>query len=244
MKTLRTLALAAACLYFPAAHAGLYDDLMNAAYRDDTQTVAALIDRGMDVNSVDPAGNTLLHIAARNGNVQLLEFLLKNRANPLVRNRVGDTALMLAAYNDKQEAAKFLIAKGADVNNSGWTPLHYAVFAEKPEMVHLLLDKGAKPDLKAPNEQTALMLAAKVGNVALIDMLLKAGAKPELKDQHGETALDIAKKQGNPDAIRLLETAMKDAAKRIAEEEAAAKAAEAAAAQAEPAAVAEAPQKE
>ena len=79
------------------ARAGAYDDLIAAVYRDDTNAVMGLVARGMDVNSVDPAGNTLLHIAARNGNMELMDALIKAKANTQARNRVGDTALMLAA---------------------------------------------------------------------------------------------------------------------------------------------------
>src|SRR5690606_9979866 len=82
--------------------AGAYDDLIAAVYRDDTTAVMDLVNRGMDVNSVDPAGNTLLHVAARNGNDALIAALIKQKANPNARNRVGDTPLALAAYNGKK----------------------------------------------------------------------------------------------------------------------------------------------
>lgn len=185
--------------------AGAYDDLIAAVYRDDTDTVIDLINRGMDVNSVDPAGNTLLHVAARNGNVRLLEILLKGKANPNARNRVGDSPLMLAAYNGKQPAIDFLLAAGAELNHTGWTPLHYAVFAEQAEMVSYLLLKGANVDARAPNEQTALMLAAKNGNLAIVKLLLNAKADAALIDQHGDTPLTLAQKNNNTELSKLFE---------------------------------------
>jgi uncharacterized protein len=187
------------------AHAGAYDDLIAAVYRDDTETVMGLVNRGMDVNSVDPAGNTLLHVAARNGNERLISALLKQKANPNARNRVGDSPLMLAAYTGKLDAVDLLLAGGAKLNHEGWTPLHYAVFAEQPDMVSRLLDKGAKVNARAPNEQTPLMLAAKNGNITIAKLLLNAKADTELKDQHGETALTLARKDNNTDLARLLE---------------------------------------
>jgi hypothetical protein len=189
-----------------AALAGAYDDLIAAVYRDDNEAVLSLVNRGMDVNSVDPAGNTLLHVAARNGNEKLITALLKQRANPNARSRVGDTPLMLAVYNGKAEAANALLAGGAQVNHDGWTPLHYAVFAEQPEMVALLLSKGAEVDARAPNQQTALMLAAKTGSEAIARMLLNAKADRELKDQHDETALTLARKSNNSNVAKLIES--------------------------------------
>lgn len=185
--------------------AGAYDDLIAAVYRDDTHAVMDLVSRGMDVNSVDPAGNTLLHVAARNGNNALVEALLKQKANPNARNRVGDTPLALAAYNGKQTAIDSLLAAGAQINSPGWNALHYAVFAEQPEIVAHLLSKGAQVDLRAPNQQTALMLAAKNGNVTIARMLLKAKADTSLKDQNDETALMLANKNNNSVVAQLLE---------------------------------------
>lgn len=187
--------------------AGAYDDLIAAVYRDDTDTVLNLVDRGLDVNSVDPAGSTLLHVAARDGNDKLITELLKRHANPDVRNRVGDTPLMLAAYSGKQGAAEQLIAAGAQIDHEGWTPLHYAVFAEKPGMVSFLLGKGAKVNAPAPNGQTALMLAAKNGNVEITKILLQAGADTSLKDQAGQTAAMLADQNNNTNVLHLIQNA-------------------------------------
>lgn len=192
--------------------AGAYDDLIAAVYRDDTNAVMDLVNRGMDVNSVDPAGNTLLHVAARNGNNALVEALIKQKANPNARNRVGDTPLALAAYNGNKAAIDTLLTAGAQINSAGWTALHYAVFAEHPEIVAHLLGKGAQVDLRAPNQQTALMLAAKNGNVEIVRMLLNAKADPQLKDQNDDTSLMLARKNGNSNAVRLLEQSAAPAA--------------------------------
>lgn len=205
-NTLRPLifgfALAAAS---SSALAGAYDDLIAAVYRDDTNAVMDLVNRGMDVNSVDPGGNTLLHVAARNGNDALIAALIKQKANPNARNRFGDTPLALAAYNGKKTAIDVLLTAGAQINSPGWTALHYAVFAEQPEIVAHLLSKGAQVDLRAPNQQTALMLAAKNGNIGIVRMLLNAKADPRLKDQNDDTPLTLARQSNNSTVAQLLE---------------------------------------
>lgn len=185
--------------------AGAYDDLIAAVYRDDTHAVMDLVNRGMDVNSVDPAGNTLLHVAARNGNDALIAALIKQKANPNARNRVGDTPLALAAFNGKKAAIDALLTAGAQVNSPGWTALHYAVFAEHPEIVAYLLGKGAQVDLRAPNQQTALMLAAKNGNIEIVRILLNAKADTRLKDQNDDTPLMLARQSNNSTVAQLLE---------------------------------------
>jgi ankyrin repeat protein len=60
-----------------------------------------LINRGMDVNSVDSSGNTLLMQAVQRDNMDLFDYLLKRRARINTRNRNGETALSLAAYKGK-----------------------------------------------------------------------------------------------------------------------------------------------
>lgn len=159
-----------------AVQAGAYDDIIAAANESDTPTVVDLLKRGMDVNTADPTGSTLLMIAARTGNLVLMETLLANRVNVNRRNQFGDSALMVAALNGKLPAVQLLLEHGAEINTGGWTPLHYAVFGGDGSIVGLVIKKGAKLDARAPNGQTALMLARKLGHTDIADFLRKEGA--------------------------------------------------------------------
>jgi ankyrin repeat protein len=187
-----------------AADAGIYDDILAATERGDTPAVIDLLQRGMDVNTVDPAGNTLLMLAARNGNLSLTEFLLKNRANPLRRNRHGDTALMLAVYRGDAVIAEQLIAAGAEIGHSGWNPLHYAAFNGHVAAMQLLLKHKPDLDLRAPNGQTALMLAAANGHLDIVRLLIDADADIDLEDGEGRSALDFARKANHRKLVEFL----------------------------------------
>lgn len=157
-------------------HAGAYDDILAAANNKDTATVVDLLRRGMDINTADRTGSTLLMIAARTGNQSLLQTLLTNRANVNRRNQFGDSAVMMAALNKRLAAVQILIEHGADLNPDGWTPLHYAVFGGDIDIVALVIAKGGKLDARAPNDQTALMLARRLGHTEILDYLRKEGA--------------------------------------------------------------------
>ena len=156
------------------AKAGAYEDILIAANNDDTATVVNLVQRGMDVNTTDRTGTTLLMIAARSGNVPLLKSLLANRANVNRRNQHGDTALLLAALKPSLDAAKLLLDNGADPNPPGWAPLQYSMISGSKEIAALLIAKGANVDARAPNGQTALMLAVKQGKIELVQLLVEA----------------------------------------------------------------------
>uniref|UniRef100_A0A6I8NPS5 Uncharacterized protein n=1 Tax=Ornithorhynchus anatinus TaxID=9258 RepID=A0A6I8NPS5_ORNAN len=61
-----------------------------------------------------------------------------------------------------------LLERGADVHfqvEGGWMPLHLAAQAEKEDIVHLLLEKGAEPCARKKNGATPFIVAAIKGNV-------------------------------------------------------------------------------
>ena len=82
---------------------------------------------------------------------------------------------MLTALRGQLELAKALIAKGADVNKTGWTPLHYAGSSGHVDMIRLLLEHSAYIDAESPNGSTPLMMAAMYGNDAAVQLLLDEG---------------------------------------------------------------------
>ena len=190
-------------LSFPAA-AGVYDDIIAAANMDDTPQVIDLLKRGMDVNTADRSGNSLLMIAARNANHELLDFLVGNRANLSRKNRYGDSALMLAAFRGHDRIVLKLLAAGARLGDKGWNALHYSAFNGQAEVVRMLAASAADLDAPAPNGQTALMLAAKGGKLDAVRMLVDADADLDVEDYDGQTALMLAQQAGHVDVVEYL----------------------------------------
>lgn len=186
------------------ASGGAHDDIVVAVREDRTEEVISYLRQGMDPDTSDAAGTTLVMTAAANGNARLVEALLKLRANILKNNKYGESALALAALNGHQEVVSLLVESGARINASGWGALHYAVFSGHADIVRFLLDRGADVNARAPNHHTALMLAARNGHGEIVRVLLAAGANPNLGDLNGTTALGIALKAGNHEIAGLL----------------------------------------
>lgn len=179
------------------AVAGAYDDILVAARDNRADTVADLVRRGMDPNTSDRAGTTLLMFAAGHGNLQLVDFLVQSRANLQKKNSYGDTATAIAALRGHLAIVRRLVEAGADIAGTGWNPLHYAAFSGHGDIVAFLAGKGAPLDAPAPNGQTALMLAAKSGHADAVRALVDADADLDLEDPQGQSALALAETAGH-----------------------------------------------
>ncbi|GAB1393381.1 ankyrin repeat domain-containing protein [Rhodocyclaceae bacterium] len=197
----------AGLLLTPVAQAGVYDDILFFANQNETDKVVDLLRRGMDVNTTDPQGNSLLTIAVRGNNLELVRFLLDNRANPQRKNRYGDTALMIAALQGRTEIVRLMVERKIDLNHDGWNPLHYAAFEGHADIISILLASGADINLKAPNAYTALMLAAKRGHLEAVRTLVGANADLSVADPEEGTALDMAQKANHTEVAAFLNRA-------------------------------------
>ena len=193
---------------FSSAFAGSFEDFFSAVSRDDASTVNSLLRRGFDPNTLDPKGQSALFLAVRESSPKVLDVLLKSpKVKAETRTAQDESPLMMAAMRGDLAVAKALIAKDADVNKTGWTPLHYAASSSQGEqlaVLQLLLDNDAYIDAASPNGSTPLMRAALYGTSASLKLLLESGADPLLKNQLGLTAIDFAQRGERKDMSELI----------------------------------------
>lgn len=184
------------------ACAGSYEDFFNAVKQDNSDKVKELLLRGFDTNTTGPKRQTGLFLALKEPSPKAAQVLIewqKTDVNKL--NTQGESALMLAVLKGQLELAEKLIKKGADINKTGWTPLHYAASAGHTKLISLLLENNAYIDAESPNGTTPLMMAAMYGSTAAVNILLQEGADAKLKNQQGLTALEFAQRGNRPDAV-------------------------------------------
>ncbi len=90
-------------------------------------------------------------------------------------------------------------------DEGGWTCLMHAVRHNRPNMIPLLISKGAQVNAKDDDEgMTAIMMAAYDGKIEIVQVLINNGASINLKDNYDMTALDLAKEHAHQDIVDLL----------------------------------------
>ena len=163
---------------------------------------------------------TVLNWAAENGHIDIVKSLLAIGVDVNARDGAGrgNTALLCAVWSVSFPIVRLLIKKGADVNlgNSIWTPLMWAAWmmsqtwSRGPSkkdvlaILKLLLAKGAKVNVRGRAGQTALFIAASVGDVATLRALIRAGANIHTRTKNGNGALMGAVQNHNSPTIEFL----------------------------------------
>ncbi len=170
--------------------------IFKAAEFGHCDVIQYFLDKKVDIDIQNNRGNTPLHIATRNGKLDVVKLLVKKGADLCIDNCVqyGGTPLHLAARSVNLEVVKFLVKNDAPleaVDNQGRTPLFSAIEAGRIDMIKLLLELGANPSRKNPkrNGLTPLHSSMISNNPAIVSELIKYGADVALRDSMGNTPL-------------------------------------------------------
>ena len=143
-----------------------------AIARGELDKIKEELEKGANINSLAGDGLSTLQWCLGN-KTDILEFLLKNGADPNIESIEGSTPIMNAVQSNQMEHLKILINNKADVNkqdNRGFTALHRAAEMGHIEIVKELLHNGAKKEIETEGH-TALSLAKARKNKEIIEML-------------------------------------------------------------------------
>ena len=154
-----------------AEQAALDQELIAAAKANNAPLIAESIGRGGSVNAKDSIQDSAFLYAGAEGLNEVLQLTLAAGADVASINRYGGTALIPASEHGHVETVKILIAAGVPVNhvnNLGWTAMQEAILLNnggprQQEVVRLLLEAGADPDIRDPEGRTALQNAERLG---------------------------------------------------------------------------------
>src|SRR5215471_12180873 len=138
-----------------------------AAEKGQIEMAKALIARGADARMRTPNGETVLHAASMIESAALTTALIDAGAEVNAANNDGETPLQWAALTGTFLAVKALADAGADLNvqdaRLGNTPLHAAVSHDDIVMIHFLLSRNVRTDIRNNAGQTALEMAKSRG---------------------------------------------------------------------------------
>ncbi|KAL6058368.1 AGC/RSK/RSK-UNCLASSIFIED protein kinase [Balamuthia mandrillaris] len=89
-------------------------------------------------------------------------------------------------------------------NSKGQTPLYWACEKKMPEIVTLLVEKGADVNIEEQNGFTALMLASFLGHIDIVRVLINAGANVNHRNKASSTALHLAARNNHGQVVKTL----------------------------------------
>jgi len=200
-----------------------------AAYRDDLESTDLLLKAGAKANAANDLGATPLWNASQNGSVAIVKRLLDAGANPNLALLAGETPVMVAARGGYPQVVELLLTKGGNPNAHGargQTALMWAVSQQHPDVVKVLIAHNV--DLKARSDvynevmavpphgylpynltiphgaETALMFAARVGDLESAKLLVAAGANVNDADAWGVSATTLAEHSGFSELVLFL----------------------------------------
>jgi ankyrin repeat protein len=174
--------------------------ILVAIYYDRRDVIALLIQSGATVD---------LCIAAALGDIKRLVKLLEKNPPLDAHSTDGWTALHMASYFGKKDAAKMLIEAGAPIrarssNAMNNHPIHAAAAGKRPEIVDLLIAAGADVNATQAGGFTPLHAAAQNGDVDMAKALLAGGADANIRADNGQLPLDLALGQGHKPVVDIL----------------------------------------
>ena len=154
---------------------------------DHVQIMKMLLPYSVDINELDPEGETILHHAVKGSSerVRMLVESSKGRLDIDSPNKKGRTPLHYAAAMGSTKIMKILLAYGANIalrDDDHATTLHYSV--NSSACTQLSIDHGVSVNDQDSFGRTALNYARLVGktNAKVREVLVRAGAKASAVD--------------------------------------------------------------
>ncbi|OGO91640.1 MAG: hypothetical protein A3F10_02455 [Coxiella sp. RIFCSPHIGHO2_12_FULL_42_15] len=172
-----------------------------------------------DVNVRSNVNLTPLHLAARTGQFEMVEFLISKNADINARASSGATALLYATEKNYKNVVNMLLKYGADIflclretseyhirfkAREGDSPLHIAIRLGYKDIVKDFL-RNRNIDVNAEVEGTTpLRIAAEMGHAEIVELLIESGVDINRRSPCGATALLLAVEKNHKRVVNVL----------------------------------------
>ncbi|MCJ1295195.1 hypothetical protein MMC34_006757 [Xylographa carneopallida] len=175
-----------------------------------TSVVKTLLEAGAKTEArrkSDQCETPLLYAAWFLGKEEILELLLRHKANIGAKDMNGRTALIRAACRGYEQNVKMLLEHGANIDaqdNFGGTAIMRAVDYGHKSMLRFLAAKGANVRARDRYQRTLLHSAAKNERTSLILDIIRLGVDINAVGSENESALWDAVRKGNAEIVKML----------------------------------------
>lgn len=198
-----------------------------AVDNDDLYLLKEILQVGeISPDTMDKHGESLLHVSAGYGYLEIVQFLGEMNADLRIKDKHGDTPLYWASRHAHLNVVGWLLQHPSVSVNSkdkagtlcllvlnlllliysyiGETPLHVASRYGHTDIVKFLCESGASPNLQDKDLETPLHAGTWHGYTEVVRVLCIAGANLGIASIEGETALHVAAVRGCMDIVMIL----------------------------------------
>lgn len=156
----------------PATHIGNVDNILN------------IINTNIGINTYNGSLNAELRAELNNSQIDFDKIidLIKKGADVDTKNKEGCTALHKAIQYGNIKIVRGLILLGANINDNIKPSLHTAMYYDRIDIIHELIESDADVDIIDNDGNTPLHIAVDIGKLKIIKILVEAGADINIKD--------------------------------------------------------------
>ena len=151
----------------------------------DFEIVSALLEKGVEINSIDSEGVPILFSIILNPHDEFFDSAIKYNIDPHIVDSNGDNALIYCTR-------RFIETK-----------TYTTLIAEPETFVNRCLAAGLSINEQNADGDTALHIAARCSSEPMIEALLKSGADVNIKNKKNETPLSIAQEELRDEIVEL-----------------------------------------
>uniref|UniRef100_UPI003AAFE9B9 kinase D-interacting substrate of 220 kDa B isoform X2 n=1 Tax=Centroberyx gerrardi TaxID=166262 RepID=UPI003AAFE9B9 len=178
--------------------------LFSYVEEENLAAIKAHLDKFREVDSRSDNGQTPLMVAAEQGNLEIVQELIRRGANVNLDDVDCWTALISAAKEGHIEVVRELLENNANLEHrdmGGWSALMWAAYKGRTAVAQMLLEKGANPNITGQYSVYPIIWAAGRGHGEIVHLLLQHGAKVNCSDKYGTTPLIWAARKGHYDGV-------------------------------------------
>ncbi|CAF1414523.1 unnamed protein product [Adineta ricciae] len=185
----------------------IHEEFVKSAANNDLRQIKDLLKyRNVNINGIF-AGHTALQAAAQNGNLEIVHFLIENRANLEIEDKDGDRAIHHAAFGNEAKILDLLIKSGADINARNkrrQTALHIGVCKNHIDVCKVLLLNGSHLGIQDFQGDTPLHDTISKKHDELTKLLLDSNADVTIRNNEDFNSIHYSVLCGNLTALELI----------------------------------------